>query len=144
MKRLAMKTGASSTPASCKTCKTQTSTSETASQKLPKQDHNRVQDMCTRLLSANLDFDSELQHVFCWAPDECRDSQVFHVDRVCFRLCWALFSCLAWVQRTLHVVGSFLMRTHVFPVTVCCSPGSRGNSRVVGIVAVWSTAVEIC
>ena len=41
-----------------------------------------VQDMYTRLLSANLDFDSELQHVFWWAPDECRDSRVFHVDRV--------------------------------------------------------------
>ena len=41
-----------------------------------------MQDMYTRLLSTNLDFDSELQHVFCWAPDECRDSRVFHVDRV--------------------------------------------------------------
>ena len=28
-----------------------------------------------------------------------------------------------------------------FLVTVCCSPGSHGNSRVLGIVAVWSTAV---
>ena len=46
-----------------------------------------VQDMYTRLLSANLDFDSELQTVFCWAPDECRDSRVFHVDRVFLRLC---------------------------------------------------------
>ena len=42
-----------------------------------------VQDMYTRLFSANLDFDSELQHVFCWEPDECRDSRVFHVDRPC-------------------------------------------------------------
>ena len=42
--------------------------------------------MYTRLLSANLDFDSELQHVFCWEPDECRDSRVFHVDRVFLRL----------------------------------------------------------
>ena len=66
-----------------------------------------MQDMYTRLLSANLDFDSELQHVFRWAPDECRDSRVFHVDRVFLRLCWTLFSCLAWVHRTLHVVGSF-------------------------------------
>ena len=48
---------------------------------------NLVQDMYTRLLSANLDFDSELQHVFCWEPDECRDSRVFHVDRVFLRLC---------------------------------------------------------
>ena len=46
-----------------------------------------VQDMYTRLLSANLDFDSELQHVFWWEPDECRDSRVFHVDRVFLRLC---------------------------------------------------------
>ena len=46
-----------------------------------------VQDMYTRLLSANLDFDCELQHVFCWAPDECRDAGVFHVDRVFLRLC---------------------------------------------------------
>ena len=29
------------------------------------------------------------------------------------------FSCLAWVHRTLHVVGSFLTRTHVFLVTRC-------------------------
>ena len=46
-----------------------------------------MQYMYTRLFSANLDFDSELQHVFCWAPDECRDSRVFHVDRVFLRLC---------------------------------------------------------
>ena len=39
-----------------------------------------VQDMYTRLLSANL------EHVFCWAPGECRDSRVFHVDRVFLRL----------------------------------------------------------
>ena len=41
----------------------------------------------TRLLSANLDFDSELLHVFWWEPDECRDSRVFHDDRVFLRLC---------------------------------------------------------
>ena len=41
-----------------------------------------MQDMYTRLLSANLDFDSDFQHVFCWTPDGCRDSRVFHVDRV--------------------------------------------------------------
>ena len=46
-----------------------------------------VQDMYTRLLSANLDFDPELQHVFCWAPGESRDSRVFHVDCVFLRLC---------------------------------------------------------
>ena len=46
-----------------------------------------MQDMYTRLLSANYDFDSELQHVFCWAPDEIDDSRVFHVDRVFLRLC---------------------------------------------------------
>ena len=46
-----------------------------------------VQDLYTRLLSANLDSDSELQHVFCWALGECRDSRVFLVDRVFLRLC---------------------------------------------------------
>ena len=45
-----------------------------------------MQDMYTRLLSANLDFDSERQHVFCWELDECRVSGVFHVDRVFLRL----------------------------------------------------------
>ena len=45
-----------------------------------------VQDMYARLSSANLDFDSEL-HVFCWEPGECRDSRVFHFDRVFLRLC---------------------------------------------------------
>ena len=44
--------------------------------------------------------------------------------------------CYTWL--------AVLTRTHVFLVTVCFSPGSRGNSRVLGIVAVWSTAVEIC
>ena len=43
-----------------------------------------VQDMYTRLSSANL---AELQHIFCWAPDECRDSPIFQVDRVFLRLC---------------------------------------------------------
>ena len=33
-----------------------------------------MQDMNTRLLSANLDFDSRLQHVSCCVPDECPDS----------------------------------------------------------------------
>ena len=46
----------------------------------PSGPHPFVQDMYTRLLSANLDFDSELLHAFCWEPDECRDSRVFHVD----------------------------------------------------------------
>ena len=53
----------------------------------PSGPHTFVQDVYTRLLSANLDFDSELLHVFCWEPDECRDSRVFHVDRVFLRLC---------------------------------------------------------
>ena len=47
-------------------------------------------------------------------------------------------------HQTLHVGGSFLTRTHVFLVKVCCSPGSHEVSRVLGIVAVWSTAVDIC
>ena len=46
-----------------------------------------VQDMYTRLSSGNLDFDSELQHVFWLEPDECRNSRVSHVDRVFLRLC---------------------------------------------------------
>ena len=92
-----------------------------------------MQDMYTRLLSANLDFDSELQHVFCWEPDECRVSRVFHVDRVFLHLCSNVTR--GW---------QFLTATHVFLVTVCCYPGSREVSRVLGIVAVWSTAVDIC
>ena len=46
-----------------------------------------MQDMYTRLLSANLDFGSELKHVFWWELGVCRDSRVFHVDRVFLRLC---------------------------------------------------------
>ena len=46
------------------------------------------------------------------------------------------FSCLAWEHQA-------LTRTHVFVVTVFCSSGSRDDSRVLGIVAVWSTAVDI-
>ena len=99
--------------------------------------------MYTRLKSANLDFDSELQHVFCWAPDECRDFRVFHVDRVfllfverCSRVWLGCIERYPWL--------AVLTRTHFFLVMVCCSPGSRGNSRVFGVVAVWSTAVDIC
>ena len=103
-----------------------------------------VQDMYTRLLSANLDFDSELQHVFCWEPDECRDSRVFHVDRVFLRLCSMLFLVSGLGASNVTRGWQFLTRTHVFLVTVCCSPGSLEDSRVLGIVAVWSTAVDIC
>ena len=80
-----------------------------------------VQDMYTRLLSANLDFDSELQHVSCWEPYECGDSRVSHVDRVFLRLCWTLF--LVSVLGTSNVARGwqFLTRTHVFLDTVCCS-----------------------
>ena len=35
----------------------------------------------------NLDLDSELQDVFWWEPEECRDCRVFHFDRVFLRLC---------------------------------------------------------
>ena len=35
-----------------------------------------------------------------------------------------------------------LTRTHVFPGHGMCSSGPRGNSRILGIVAVWSTAVS--
>ena len=99
-----------------------------------------MQDMYTRLLSANLDFDTELRDVFCPEPDECRDLEYFTLTVFFFVFVERCFSCLAWVHRTLHVAGSFLQRTHVFLFTVCCLPGSRGNSRVLGIVAVWSTA----
>ena len=103
-----------------------------------------VQDMYTRLFSANLDFDSELQHVFCWEPDECRVSRVFHVDRVFLRLCRTLFLVSGLGASNVTRGWQFLTRTHVFLVTVCCSSGSREDSRVLGIVAVWSTAVDIC
>ena len=66
--------------------------------------HSDVQDMYTRLLPANLDFDSELQHVFCWAPGECRDSRVFYFDRVfsvfierCPRVRFGCIECHTWV-----------------------------------------------
>ena len=72
-----------------------------------------VQDVYTRLLSTNLDFDSELQHVFCWAPDECPDSRVFHVDRVfsvfeerCSRVWLGCVERYTWL--------AVLTRTHVF------------------------------
>ena len=93
-----------------------------------------VQDMYTRFLSANLDFDSELQHVFWWEPDECFPSSLLNaVSRV-----W-----LGCIERYTWV-AVFDENTHVFLVTVCCSPGSREDSRVLGIVVVWSTAVDIC
>ena len=63
------------------------------------------------------------------------DSRVFHVDSVFLRLCFV--SGLGASNVTLG--WQFLTRTHVFLVTVRCSPGSRGDSRVLGIVAVWST-----
>ena len=80
-----------------------------------------MQDMYTRLLSANLDFDPELRHVFCWAPGDCRTLEYFTLIVFFFVFVERCFSCLAWVHRTLHVVGSFLTRTHVFLVTVCSS-----------------------
>ena len=55
-----------------------------------------------------------------------------------------LFSRLAWVYRTLHVVVSFDENTRFFLGHGMFSSGPRGNSRVLGIVAVWSTAVDIC
>ena len=80
-----------------------------------------MQDMYTRLLSANLDFDPELQHVFCWAHGECRDSRVFHVDRVFSPslLNVVLASGLGVSNVTRVVVGSFDENTRFFLVTVC-------------------------
>ena len=103
-----------------------------------------VQDMYTRFLSANLDFDSELQHVFFFghlasvATLEYFTLTVFFsvfVER-CSRVWFGCIERYTWL--------AVLTRTHVFPGHGMYSSGPRGNSRVLGIVAVWSTAVEIC
>ena len=73
-----------------------------------------MQDMYTRLLSANLDFDSELQHVFCWAPDECRDSRVFHIERVFLRLLLNVVLASGLGASNVTRGWQFLTRTHVF------------------------------
>ena len=74
-----------------------------------------MQDMNIRLLSENIDFDSRLQHVSCCVLDECPDSGEFRVHPV---FLWFLvgtsFSRLVWAWH-----GT-------------CSPGSCGNSRVLG------------
>ena len=73
-----------------------------------------MQDMYTRRISANLDFDSELQHVFCWEPDECRVSRVFHVDRVFLRLRCTLFLVSGLGASNVTLGWHFLTSTHVF------------------------------
>ena len=85
--------------------------------------HSDVQDMYTRLLPANLDFDSELQHVFCWAPGECRDSRVFYFDLFSPSLLNVVLASgfgVSNVTRGLVVLTS----THVFPGHGMFSSGS--------------------
>ena len=48
---------------------------------------------------------------------------------------------LAWVRRPFHVVDSF-DEINRFPGHSFYSSGSCGNSRILGISAVWSTALE--
>ena len=76
--------------------------------------------MYTRLLSANLDFDSELQHVFSWALDECRDSRVFHVDRV-FPPSLLNAVLVSGLGASNVTRGSFFDENTRFLVTVCCT-----------------------
>ena len=63
--------------------------------------------MYTRLLSANLDFDSELQHVFWGNLTNVATLEYFTLTVFSFVFVERCFSCLAWVHRTLHVGVSF-------------------------------------
>ena len=54
----------------------------------------------------------------------------------------ASFSRLTWVRRTFHVVDSFDKNTR-FQGHGAYSSGSSGNSCVLGVSAVWSTALEL-
>ena len=60
----------------------------------------------------------------------------FSVFERCSRVWFGCIERYTWL--------AVLTRTHVFPGHGTFSSGPRGNSRVLGIVAVWSTAVEIC
>ena len=100
-----------------------------------------VQDMNTRLLSANLDFDSRLQHVSFCVPDECPDSRKCRVDHV--------FLCF-WSEPRSHVWSgcderftwsAVLTRTPVFGGAVIYPPGKL--SRVLDISAVLINSVGI-
>ena len=73
-----------------------------------------------------------------------RLSSIFTLTVFSFVFVERCFSCLALGASNVARGWQFLTRTHVFLVTVCCSPGSREDSRVLGNVAVWSTAVDIC
>ena len=94
-----------------------------------------VQDMNTRLISANLDFDSRLQHVSFCVPDECSDSREFRVDPVFLRF---------GSEPRSHVwLGcDDLTRTPVFRVTVVIlmDPAETLVSLVSSLF--WSTALE--
>ena len=71
--------------------------------------------MYTRLLSANDDFDSELQHVFCCVLDDCRDSRVFHVGRVFSPSLLNVVLASGLGASNVTRGSQFLTRTHVFP-----------------------------
>ena len=96
--------------------------------------------MYTRLSSGNLDFDPELQHVFCWESDECcvRVFPSFLLNAVCRVWLGSIKRCTKW---------QFLTRTHVFLVTACYSPGSSEDSRVLGILMSgrlrWTSAEHV-
>ena len=78
-----------------------------------------MQYMDTRLLSANLDFDSRFQHVSCCVPDKCHDSSEFRGDLV-FSFFWTKprshvwsgcderFTWLAVLTRTPVFVAKYL------------------------------------
>ena len=101
-----------------------------------------TQDMNTHLLSANLDFDSRLQHVSCCVLDECLDSENHALIMFFSVLVGTSFSRLVWVRRTFQVVGSFHENTS-FSCHRNYSPGSYGNSRVFGIFDVLINRVGI-
>ena len=61
----------------------------------------------TRLFLANLDIDSELQHVFWWELTNVATLEYFTLTVFSFVFVERCFSCLAWVHRTLHVDDSF-------------------------------------
>ena len=103
-----------------------------------------VQDMYTRLSSANLDIltlnfnTSFVGHLANVATLEYFTLTVFFsfcVER-CSRVWFGCIERYTWL--------AVFTRTHVFPGHGMFSSGPCGNSRVLGIIAVWSTAMEIC
>ena len=93
--------------------------------------------MNTRLLSANFNT-SFVGHLTNVATLDYFTLTVFFsvfVER-CSRVWLGCIERYTWL--------AVLTRTHVFLGHGMFSSGPRGNSRVLGIVAVWSTAGEIC